>query len=60
MHPEIKQIKTQLINSGALNSLMSGSGSSIFGLFDDKINIKEDNNSEIFYVSSYEKGCTLE
>lgn len=60
MHPEIKQIKTQLINSGALNSLMSGSGSSIFGLFDDKINIKADNNSEIFYVSSYEKGCTLE
>jgi 4-diphosphocytidyl-2-C-methyl-D-erythritol kinase len=33
-HPELGRIKEQLIASGAVFSLMSGSGSSIFGLFE--------------------------
>ncbi|MRG88170.1 4-(cytidine 5'-diphospho)-2-C-methyl-D-erythritol kinase [Salinibacillus xinjiangensis] len=32
MHPEIKQIKEQMIQSGADNVLMSGSGPTVFGL----------------------------
>ena len=34
-YPEIKKIKEDLIKNNALNALMSGSGSSVFGLFDN-------------------------
>jgi len=32
-HPQIDQIKQRLVQSGALGALMSGSGSSVFGIF---------------------------
>jgi len=35
-HPVIKKIKDDLYNSGALFSLMSGSGSSVYGVFSGK------------------------
>ncbi len=34
-YPIIKEIKDAMIKGGALNSLMSGSGSTVFGIFDD-------------------------
>jgi 4-diphosphocytidyl-2-C-methyl-D-erythritol kinase len=34
-YPEIKTLKDQLINCGALGALMSGSGPAVFGLYDD-------------------------
>ncbi len=34
-HPVITQIKEQMMEGGALGSLMSGSGTSVFGLFTD-------------------------
>lgn len=34
-HPVIKEIKAAMIEEGALNSIMSGSGPTVFGLFDD-------------------------
>ncbi|MDO9069706.1 MAG: 4-(cytidine 5'-diphospho)-2-C-methyl-D-erythritol kinase, partial [Deltaproteobacteria bacterium] len=34
-HPQIEQIKQQFVKSGALGALMSGSGSSVFGIFPD-------------------------
>ncbi len=36
LHPELADIKGRLIELGALGSLMSGSGSSVFGLFRDQ------------------------
>jgi 4-diphosphocytidyl-2-C-methyl-D-erythritol kinase len=36
LHPELTAIKRRLIELGALGSLMSGSGSSVFGLFPDR------------------------
>ncbi len=36
-HPEIKEIKEDLIKRGALYASMSGSGSSVFGFFDGAI-----------------------
>ena len=36
LHPELATIKAHLIERGALGSLMSGSGSSVFGLFPDR------------------------
>lgn len=35
-HPEIKDIKSFMLDRGALSSLMTGSGSAVFGLFKDK------------------------
>jgi len=34
-HPIISEIKIEMKNAGALGALMSGSGSTVFGLFDD-------------------------
>lgn len=34
MHPEIREIKKAMIRCGALGSLMSGSGASVFGIFE--------------------------
>jgi 4-diphosphocytidyl-2-C-methyl-D-erythritol kinase len=36
LHPELTTIKHHLRELGALGSLMSGSGSSVFGLFPDR------------------------
>ncbi len=34
-YPEIEKIKNLMIKQGAINSLMSGSGPTVFGIFDD-------------------------
>jgi len=34
-YPEISRYKTLMEKSGAIYSLMSGSGSAVFGVFDD-------------------------
>ena len=53
MHPEIQQIKDGLINAGCVNSLMSGSGSSVFGLVDKEIKMNFDEKDfEVFQVKS--------
>lgn len=36
MHPEIEVIKQKFLRYGALNALMSGSGSTVFGLFENE------------------------
>ena len=38
-HPEIKMIKTQLYDSGALFASMSGSGSAVYGIFKNEIDL---------------------
>ena len=35
-YPIISEIKHVMLDNGALNSIMSGSGPTVFGLFDDK------------------------
>ncbi len=35
-HPEIQNVKEQLLQHGALGAMMTGSGSVIFGIFDDQ------------------------
>jgi 4-diphosphocytidyl-2-C-methyl-D-erythritol kinase len=41
LYPEIKTIKNNLIRAGAAGSLLSGSGSSVFGVFSNKEDIKK-------------------
>ena len=36
MHPQIEELKQLMKDQGALNAIMSGSGPTVFGLFDDK------------------------
>jgi len=41
-YPAIAEIKEQLYNKGALYASMSGSGSSVFGIFDKQVDFSED------------------
>lgn len=40
MHPVIADIKAEMISAGALNAMMSGSGPTVFGLFQNKTHAK--------------------
>lgn len=40
IHPTLKSIKESLYEAGAVYASMSGSGSAIYGLFDDEVNLK--------------------
>ncbi len=40
-HPEIKEIKHKLYEHGAIFSLMSGSGSSVFGMFESEFDVEK-------------------
>ncbi|HIZ13742.1 MAG TPA: 4-(cytidine 5'-diphospho)-2-C-methyl-D-erythritol kinase [Candidatus Mediterraneibacter stercorigallinarum] len=41
MHPVIDQIKQEMKSSGALNAMMSGSGPTVFGLFESRADARE-------------------
>jgi 4-diphosphocytidyl-2-C-methyl-D-erythritol kinase len=47
-HPEIRRIKDSLYERGALFSSMSGSGSSVYGLFEKPVEIPTENNYRVF------------
>lgn len=49
-YPEIKEIKDKLYRQGAVYAAMSGSGSSVFGIFKEPIDIK-DEFSDCFFWS---------
>lgn len=49
-YPQIREIKEELYESGAVYASMSGSGSAVFGIFKDKTNFPTKfNNHQIFY-----------
>ena len=59
-YPVISQIKDTMINGGALNSIMSGSGPTVFGLFDniekaEKVmeNLTQNNLTEQLYLTEF-------
>jgi 4-diphosphocytidyl-2-C-methyl-D-erythritol kinase len=41
MHPEIETIKNELLKSGAIYAAMSGSGSTVYGLFEQSKNLNQ-------------------
>lgn len=49
-HPIINEVKEKFYASGAAYASMSGSGSSVFGIFDKSVDLKKDINS-MFYWS---------
>ena len=48
LHPEIGAIKQRLYDLGAVYAAMSGSGSSLFGLFRDPVDLSEFNQEGTF------------
>lgn len=49
-YPEIEQVKTKLYEAGALYAAMSGSGSSVFGVFDLAVKLPElEKDNQVFY-----------
>ncbi len=38
-HPQIRGVKSSLLEAGALFTLMSGSGASVYGIFKEKIDL---------------------
>lgn len=49
-YPEIEQVKSKLYQMGAVFSLMSGSGSSVFALFDQPVSLPElESGNRVFY-----------
>jgi 4-diphosphocytidyl-2-C-methyl-D-erythritol kinase len=47
-HPEIKNIKEVLYSQGALYASISGSGSTVFGIFENNISLQAFNNKNYF------------
>jgi 4-diphosphocytidyl-2C-methyl-D-erythritol kinase len=47
-HPEIKAIKSELYNHGAIYASMTGSGSAVYGIFDKEVLLKK-NFENCFY-----------
>ena len=60
-YPVIKGIKSYLIEKGCLNALMSGSGPSVFAIYDKSIDLSEIKKvyDEVFEVSTISSGVTI-
>ena len=58
-HPVIAEIKTEMKDLGATISMMSGSGPSVFGFFENEANVKKaydffkNKYDEVFLINSY-------
>ncbi|HSQ33565.1 MAG TPA: hypothetical protein VLM81_01545 [Peptostreptococcaceae bacterium] len=65
-HKEIKEIEGIMMQNDALGSMMSGSGPTVFGLFENKedaLKAKKkllEKYSEVYLVNSSEKGVEID
>ena len=65
-HSEIKEIERIMMNNNALGSMMSGSGPTVFGLFESKedaLRGKEEllkTYEQVYVVNSSEKGVEVD
>ena len=59
-HPKIKELKELFYSEGAVYSSMSGSGSCVFGIFDQEPNLKSFEHYQSFTISgsAYRDKCT--
>jgi 4-diphosphocytidyl-2-C-methyl-D-erythritol kinase len=49
-YPEIEQVKSKLYEAGALYAAMSGSGSSVFGIFLSSVRLPDlEKDNQVFY-----------
>ena len=65
LFPEINEIKADLYKAGAAFSMMTGSGSTVFGVFETEadaqqaVNKLKTNYSQVFYVSTHGRGVEI-
>ena len=50
-YPEIGNIKEMLLKSGAIYASLSGSGSTVYGIYDDEVDFNVFNSNEFIYPS---------
>lgn len=58
-YPQIRQLKDYMLKLGCKNALMSGSGSTVFGLLDEFIDLPEGLNAECFLAESVGYGVRV-
>ncbi len=66
-YPQLKEIKDTFLKAGAINSLLAGSGSSVFGIFDDRTKmgtvleeIEKTYSADVFETSFLPRGMVIE
>jgi len=58
IYPKIEKLKNILLKSGCYNTLMSGSGPTVFGIYSEKIDLKKlPEEYEVFTVNSVNYGA---
>lgn len=58
-YPEIKDLKKELLKIGCINTLMSGSGPSVFGIYNKKAAVKElKDRYDIFIINTLQNGVS--
>lgn len=63
--PAIRDIKNRVLDSGAIGAQMTGSGTAVFGIFDDRDKARhcygrfKSVYKDVFLVSPYKKGVTI-
>ncbi len=59
-YPEITQIKDYMIQKGCINAIMSGSGPSVFGIYNNKIDLTDINHKwDYFKVITVKSGVSV-
>lgn len=64
--PEVKQIKEKMLRGGALGACMTGSGSAVFGIFDDQDKAEDcaaelrKEFDDVFLTEPVSKGCEID
>ena len=56
IHPEIGALKSELLNQGAYFASLSGSGSTVYGIFD---NLDQAKAAQLFFINRYHTQITL-
>lgn len=59
-YPQIRQLKEYMLSLGCKNALMSGSGSTVFGLLEHDIELPEGLNAECFLAESIGHGVRVD
>lgn len=58
-YPQIRQLKNYMLSLGCKNAMMSGSGSTVFGILDKEIELPEGLNADCFLAESINHGVRV-
>jgi len=58
-YPQIRQLKGYMLKLGCKNALMSGSGSTVFGILENDIELPQELNAECFIAESIGHGVRI-